>query len=214
MPLPVLYFGTPVVLLSTLNADGTSNLAPMSSAWWLGQDAMVGMSVHSQTSANLLRHGECVLNLAASSQVDHVDRLALTTGRADLPSYKIAMGYRFVPDKFGAAGLTPAVSDEVAPARVAECPIQLEARLVARHDFVSTDDTHAHAFQLRVLAVHVEESLLLDNGHHVDPVRWDPLIMKFTGFFGNGSRLRPSSLATAWGMPDAPDLRPPVRRSV
>ena len=28
----ILYFGTPVVLISTVNEDGTSNLAPMSSA--------------------------------------------------------------------------------------------------------------------------------------------------------------------------------------
>jgi flavin reductase (DIM6/NTAB) family NADH-FMN oxidoreductase RutF len=28
----ILYFGTPVVLISTINPDGTANLAPMSSA--------------------------------------------------------------------------------------------------------------------------------------------------------------------------------------
>ncbi|WP_198007949.1 hypothetical protein [Methylovulum miyakonense] len=33
---PILYFGTPVILVSTINEDGTANLAPMSSAWWLG----------------------------------------------------------------------------------------------------------------------------------------------------------------------------------
>ena len=32
----ILYFGTPVVLVSTLNEDGSANLAPMSSAFWLG----------------------------------------------------------------------------------------------------------------------------------------------------------------------------------
>jgi flavin reductase (DIM6/NTAB) family NADH-FMN oxidoreductase RutF len=32
----ILYFGTPVALLSTLNKDGSANLAPMSSVWWLG----------------------------------------------------------------------------------------------------------------------------------------------------------------------------------
>ena len=30
------YWGTPVVLVSTLNEDGSVNVAPMSSAWWLG----------------------------------------------------------------------------------------------------------------------------------------------------------------------------------
>ena len=32
----ILYFGTPVVLISTTNEDGSYNLAPMSSAFWLG----------------------------------------------------------------------------------------------------------------------------------------------------------------------------------
>ena len=49
----MLYFGTPVILVSSLNADGTTNIAPMSSAWWVGQTAMLGLSVHSQTVRNL-----------------------------------------------------------------------------------------------------------------------------------------------------------------
>jgi len=32
----ILYFGTPVVLVSSENEDGSSNLAPMLSAFWLG----------------------------------------------------------------------------------------------------------------------------------------------------------------------------------
>ncbi|WP_341772710.1 hypothetical protein [Burkholderia gladioli] len=32
----ILYFGTPVALLATVNADGSHNLAPMSSVFWLG----------------------------------------------------------------------------------------------------------------------------------------------------------------------------------
>ena len=32
----ILYFGTPVAVISSLNADGTTNLAAMSSFWALG----------------------------------------------------------------------------------------------------------------------------------------------------------------------------------
>jgi flavin reductase (DIM6/NTAB) family NADH-FMN oxidoreductase RutF len=32
----ILYFGTPVALITTLNADETPNIGPMSSAWALG----------------------------------------------------------------------------------------------------------------------------------------------------------------------------------
>jgi hypothetical protein len=61
--LKVLYFGTPVVLISTRNPDRTPNLAPMSSAWWLGDQAMLGMNTGAQTTRNLLRERQCVLNL-------------------------------------------------------------------------------------------------------------------------------------------------------
>jgi hypothetical protein len=35
----------------------------MSSAWWLGQQCMLGMNSGFQTTKNLLRERECVLNL-------------------------------------------------------------------------------------------------------------------------------------------------------
>ncbi len=69
----ILYFGTPVVLVSTLNEDGSANLAPISSAWWLGWNCMLGFGRRSHTPRNLLRTGECVLNLPSMEQVDAVD---------------------------------------------------------------------------------------------------------------------------------------------
>src|SRR4029453_11075439 len=39
----ILYVGTPVALLSTANDDGTINLAPMSSAWALGDVVVLGV---------------------------------------------------------------------------------------------------------------------------------------------------------------------------
>jgi flavin reductase (DIM6/NTAB) family NADH-FMN oxidoreductase RutF len=89
----ILYFGTPVALISTLNPDGTPNVAPMSSAWWLGWSCMLGMGQMSQTSANLTRTRECVINLPSEAQVSQVDRLAMTTGRDPVPEKKLAWGY-------------------------------------------------------------------------------------------------------------------------
>ncbi|HYJ78309.1 MAG TPA: flavin reductase [Longimicrobiaceae bacterium] len=90
----ILYFGTPVVLVSSENPDGTPNLAPMSSAWWLGRSCMLGFGARSQTPANLLRTGECVLNLPSAGQAAAVNRLAKTTGSDPVPPHKQAMGYR------------------------------------------------------------------------------------------------------------------------
>ncbi|WP_062214101.1 flavin reductase family protein [Streptomyces sp. NBRC 109706] len=198
--LKVLYFGTPVVLISSLNEDGTPNLAPMSSAWWLGQTCVLGLGDSAQTTANLLREGECVLNLPSSAMVEAVDRLALTTGKPTVPDHKVQQGYRYEPAKFSTAGLTEQPSDLVRAPRVAECPIQLECRVVAAHPF-GHPAPDASAIQVEVLRAHVEEELIIPGTHHVDPLRWDPLIMKFCEFFGGGTNVHPSRLAQGWNMP-------------
>jgi flavin reductase (DIM6/NTAB) family NADH-FMN oxidoreductase RutF len=201
----VLYFGTPVVLISSVNPDGSANLAPMSSAWWLDQNAMLGMGNRSRTVANLRRHPECVLNLPSSAMAAAVDRIALTTGRPDVPEGKRRQGYRFVADKFALGGLTRQDSQLVAPPRVAECPIQLECRVTTAHPFGGTEGEMT-AFELTVLRTYVEEGLMVAGTTHVDPLRWDPLIMKFTEFFGGGVNVHPSRLAAGWKMPSLQEL--------
>jgi flavin reductase (DIM6/NTAB) family NADH-FMN oxidoreductase RutF len=175
----ILYFGTPVVLISTLNADGTPNLAPMSSVWWLGHHAMLGLSSVSQTTLNLRREGECVLNLASAEMVASVDRIARTTGTDPVPERKLARGYRHVADKFGCAGLTAIPSDIVAAPRAAECPVQMEATLVSCHAF----DGFACALEVAVQRIHANEDILAEPDR-IDPDAWRPLIMSFQRFYG------------------------------
>jgi flavin reductase (DIM6/NTAB) family NADH-FMN oxidoreductase RutF len=197
----MLYFGTPVVLISSLNDDGTTNLAAMSSAWWVGRTAMLGMSVNSQTVHNLAKRPECVLNLVDVSMVDAIDRLALLTGRRDVPEYKKARNYRYESDKFAAAGLAPVRLTDDGPLGVAESPIQMQSVVRAIHD-IDEPESGLRAMQAAVLATHVEENLLLsDHKDHFDALAWDPLIMKFTEYFAGGTNARSSSLAAGWGMP-------------
>jgi flavin reductase (DIM6/NTAB) family NADH-FMN oxidoreductase RutF len=59
----ILYFGTPVVLITSENENGTYNLAPISSAFWLGLRCIIGIGSNTQTAWNLARKRECVLNL-------------------------------------------------------------------------------------------------------------------------------------------------------
>ena len=197
----MLYFGTPVILVSSLNADGTTNIAPMSSAWWVGQTAMLGLSVNSQTVRNLEQRPACVLNLVDGGMVDAIDRIALLTGRPDVPEYKQARGYTYEPDKFTAAGLTRAPLGDGLPAAVAESPIQLTGEVRAIHE-IDGPDSGLRALEVAVLATHVDEDLLMD-GHpnYIDPLRWDPMLMKFTEYFSGAQLARPSSLARGWDMP-------------
>lgn len=193
----ILYVGTPVVLVSTLNADGSANLAPMSSVWWLGSSAMIGMSTRSHTFGNLAREQDTVINLPSDDLVDAVDRLALTTGSATVPDYKLKMGYRHVTDKFALAGVTPQPSHEVAPPRVAECPLQVESR-VAEIRPLGPPEAHLASVQLEVVKVHAHHAVLSPEGrHYVDPNKWRPLIMNFLEFYGLGGQIHPSRLAQA-----------------
>lgn len=195
----ILYFGTPVVLVSSENEDGSPNLAPMSSAWWLGRSCMLGFGARSHTPANILRTGECVLNLPSVDQVAAVNRLARTTGSSPVPPHKIAMGYRHERDKFGVSGLTPVPADHVTPPRVVECPVQLEAVLEGSHQLARSDPDRKGnliALEVRIVRVHVDEAIRLAGYHdRIDPDLWRPLIMSFCQFYGTGARLQHSTLA-------------------
>lgn len=195
----ILYMGTPVVLISTQNPDGTTNLAPMSSAWWLGQRCMLGLAAGSQTTLNLQRTGECVLNLPSDNMVDAVNRLAKTTGRMHMSAFKRATGYVYVADKFRAARLVPMPSDLVRPPRVAECPVQMEAKLVTVHGLEEDDEERRGgmlALEVKVVRVHAEEGVVQPgSGNRIDADKWRPLIMNFQHFYGLGGRLEESRLA-------------------
>ena len=187
----ILYFGTPVVLVSTLNPDGTANLSPMSSAWALGDRVLLGMGLSGQGCRNLLRTGEAVINLPGPELHRAVEAIADTTGCREVPAYKTAMGYRHVADKFALAGLDAAPSETVAPPRAAQCPLQLEARLLAAHRGSAVDGKEADFFSLemRVLRVHAHEAILHAQSDHIDTARWSPLLYVFRHYFGTGPRL-------------------------
>lgn len=196
----ILYFGTPVVLISSLSRGGAGNLMPMSSAFWLGHTGVLGIGTRSQTCQNLLETDECVLNLPSASLVSQVNRLALTTGRDPVPEGKAEVGYKHVGDKFAHAGLTRVASDLVAPPRVAECPVNLEARVVDRYPLAEDDPEQAGgsiAFEVEVVRVHVHPQIRMPGtAHRIDPDAWRPLIMSFQQFYTLGPRLDPSRLAT------------------
>jgi flavin reductase (DIM6/NTAB) family NADH-FMN oxidoreductase RutF len=196
----VLYFGTPVVLISSRNPDGTTNLGPMSSAWWLGHSAMLGMTITSQTVQNLVERPDCILNLVEPAMVAALDRIALLTGAKNIPEPKRARGYRFEPDKFAAAGLTREPGSLVDVDAVHESPINLEGRIERIHQ-IGEAGNNLRALEMSITRVHVREDLLMNDDRYIDPLRWDPLIMKFTEYFSGGTPAHESSLARGWQMP-------------
>jgi flavin reductase (DIM6/NTAB) family NADH-FMN oxidoreductase RutF len=193
----ILYVGTPVALLGTQNEDGTSNLAPMSSVFWLGWRCYLGLQANSHTTMNLLRTRSIVVNLPSPEQVGAVDRLARTTGSSPVPADKIARGYVHEKHKYELAGLTPIPAQTIVGFRAKECPVQLEAVLEHVHGYDESGPLagHIHVLETRITRVHVDPAILMDGRtDRIDPDKWRPLILSFQQFYGLGAKVHPSRL--------------------
>jgi flavin reductase (DIM6/NTAB) family NADH-FMN oxidoreductase RutF len=180
----ILYFGTPVAIVSSLNQDGSTNLAPISSFWALGWTFLLGVVEETQTADNLRRHGECVVNLPDPEMWPQVEKLAPLTGKNPVPASK-ADKFRYVSDKFAAAGLTSLDSESVKPARVKECPVQMEARVIAMHELNGArlgQIGGGSAAEVEILRVHVASDLVIKD-RYIDPAKWSPLIYNFRHYY-------------------------------
>ena len=187
----ILYFGTPVALISSLNEDSTTNIAPMSSFWALGWNIVLGLLDETKTSENLKRHPECVVNIPSPELWRNVESLAPLTGKNPVPEIK-ANQFRFRKDKFEAAGMTELMSEIVRPSRIQECPFHLEARVRDVHQM------HGHKLEalgggviaeVEVLRVHADPKFIAGD-NYIDPAEWSPLIYNFRHYF----RLAPPAL--------------------
>ncbi|MNM91998.1 Flavin reductase like domain protein [compost metagenome] len=182
----ILYYGTPIVLLTTLNEDGSTNISPISSSWALGNHIVLGIGLGGKAAENVQRCRECVINLPDPSLWEQVERLAPTTGKNPVPTEKAAQGFTYQSDKFAASGLASIPSQQVRPARIRECPLQIEAvvedfRAPAYAPFFAIVET-------RAVAVHARRDLVIGE-HHIDPRLWSPLIYNFRHYFGLGEPL-------------------------
>jgi len=185
----ILYFGTPVALVSTMNLDGTPNIGPMSSAWALGYTVVMGWESTAHTLANLERERECVINLPGPDLVEEVEALAPLTGRNPPAPHK-ADTFRYEPHKFAAAGLTEQESETVRPPRIAECPLQLEAKVTAIHEPATRPDGgFFRIVETHVQAVHAHPNIVKPGTNHIDPQYWSPLLYVFRHYFGTGEEI-------------------------
>jgi flavin reductase (DIM6/NTAB) family NADH-FMN oxidoreductase RutF len=113
------YFGAPVVLVSTVDPDGTARLVLTSAACSHWHTVVLSLNAGSPALASLRRQGQCVLNVPGPELGARLQRLGGSVAPGE--------------GGFAAAGLTPLASRIVMPPRVAECPLQLEAELTAVH---------------------------------------------------------------------------------
>jgi flavin reductase (DIM6/NTAB) family NADH-FMN oxidoreductase RutF len=187
----ILYFGTPITLISTVNALGEANISPISSSWALGDRVVLGFSLDAQGFLNLSQNRECVINVASSEMLDGIGKIADTTGRN--PPSSVGREYRFEPDKFALGGFTKLESDLVKPPRIAECKLQLEAKVLAVH--LLAGDCGCAAVETQVVRVHAHPDIVVTGTNHIDPQKWHPLFYVFRHYFSTGERLGKNSWA-------------------
>lgn len=185
----ILYFGTPVALITTVDKFGHANIGPISSAWALGWTMALGLEVGSKTYQNLIATKECVINLADHSLHKKVESIAQLTGAQHIPEYKKSR-YTYEPDKFKAGGFSKMDSVQVKPPRISECQLQMEA--VLKEVIVISDDPKeagdTAAVLVRVVKIHADESIIADK-NHIDPAKWNPLIYNFRHYMELGKEL-------------------------
>ncbi len=146
----------PIGWISTLNDDGTANLAPFSHFNLVSSSpAMVIFSCNTpadraekDTLRNVRRSGEFVVNL--------VSRELLFAANASSAATPYGL------DEFDMVGLAKAPSRLVAPPRVAAAPAHLECRLqsVIEIEAQAPGDTTSHVVLGRVVGIHLRDSLV------------------------------------------------------
>lgn len=178
----ILYVGTPVMLIASINPDGSVNLAPASSYWALEQMLIIGLEDGGQTIDNVSRTRELTVNFPGPALWAAIEAIADTTGKNPVPHEK-AGRYTHVRDKFTEAGLTPTSSELVAPPVVAECALQLEAT-VRR---ITKGAGPYSIVEAEVLRVHADPAIVVPGTNHIDPRAWEPTIYSFRHYFGVGA---------------------------
>lgn len=182
----ILYYGTPVILLTSLNEDDTVNISPLSSSWALGDCIVLGIVLGGKAIENLERHPECVINVPSPSLWENVEQLAPYTGKNPVPDHKKRIGFMYEKEKYDISRLTPSKSKSVKPTRIMECPIQIEARI--RHIRIPDYSPSFAIVETQAIHVHAHKEIIL-KGDHIDPNKWSPLIYNFRHYFGLGDQL-------------------------
>jgi flavin reductase (DIM6/NTAB) family NADH-FMN oxidoreductase RutF len=159
----------PIAWVSSLNEDGTANLAPFSFFSGVGSDpptclfcvgrkTKVEIGNKKDTWANVERTGEYVIHIVP-------DALAQ---KMNVTSKEYPHGV----DEFALAGVTKAACERVAAPRIVEAPIAMECKLLQINEVGQADGGGGTAIIVgEILYFHVHDEVL--EGGRIDPGKVD-----------------------------------------
>jgi len=166
-------YPSPAALITSLSEDGHPNIIALGEVFNISISAPVILGIaiaKSRYSHELIsRTREYVVNLPTSGMAKTVDRCGSVSGRE--------------VDKFVEFGLTPVPAREVKPPLIAQCPVNLECRVLGIQEIGDHD-----LFLGEALAEHVAEEALDERGRIlVDKL--DPLCYLHSEYWSCGRRL-------------------------
>lgn len=185
-----LYFGTPVAILSSQNSDGSTNLSPISSWWILEKHIVFGLGASGKAYENIMQNPDIVLNLPDSTLWRNIELIADKTGKENLSEDKKHLGYRYEKDKFSCGKFNKEKTITVHSQRIKECPVQIEAHVVARR-LLGRSEGGLVAVDASITCVHIAETLLeiSRSGIRFNAEKWKPLYYIFRHYFSVGDKL-------------------------
>lgn len=181
---PTQWFPMPAVLVTCRAPSGAPNVMGLGYIGFCSWDPPVlsiGLNTARYSRRVILETREFVVALPGSGQVAAMDYCGFVSG--------------VDTDKFERAGLTPADGVEVAAPLVAECPVNLECRLLQVVPLGSHE-----AFLARVVAVHVDEACVAGEAELA------PVLLLQRRYQALGGKL--ADFGVSGGAPPEPSLRP------
>jgi flavin reductase (DIM6/NTAB) family NADH-FMN oxidoreductase RutF len=143
---------------------------------WVGtvcsDPPMVGIGVRPQRHSHSLieETGEFVINIPSEDLLEITDRCGHVSG-SDV-------------DKFAALGVTPESASVVKTPLIAECPVNLECKVVQKISLGAHD-----LFLGEIVAVHVDETVLDEKGRRIDYGKAKPFVLTHAEYRGLGEAI-------------------------
>ncbi|MBT3374517.1 MAG: flavin reductase family protein [Lentisphaerae bacterium] len=152
-------FPSPAGLVTSVDAEGRPNIITLGEIFNISirEPVIVGIAIAKPRYSHALISAskEFVVNLPTADMVATVDHCGMVSGRN--------------VDKFAAYGLTALPAAEVAAPLIAECPVNIECRVLSVQEIGDHD-----LFAGEVVAVHVDEDGVTPDGtvstSSVDPL--------------------------------------------
>lgn len=167
-------YPSPAALISCVAPDGTPNIITLGECFniSISKPVVVGIAIAPERySYGLIeRAGEFAVNLPTAAMIDVVDRVGTCSGRK-------------VGDKFAHVGLTAVPAAKIKAPLIAECPINLECKLI---DLIQAGDHDL--FRGEVVAQHVDDSCLDAKGR-IAIEKLDPLCYILGEYWSLGRKL-------------------------